>query len=147
MLRENCVIKWWQSQKQRKQIYLNYAADRMKENVYKYTQKWVGLKMHWGLMETSLTPKEIVHIGCGWTLKFRCHQHRLQLGISIPLPPAVHHCSRILQPGLETQWNLFCNRQRRLWSSFCRVQCSDSWKCLPWSVPGAFGQNQGSPSC
>lgn len=32
------------SQKQRKQIHSNYAADSMKENVYKYTQKWACLK-------------------------------------------------------------------------------------------------------
>lgn len=113
------------SQKQRKQIYLNYAADSMKYNVYKYTQKWVCLKSALGVDKSITDTKEIAHTGCGWTLEYRYHQPQLQLGVSIPIPipPAVPCCCRTLQRGLETPWNLFGNRQGRLRSTFS----SDSW--------------------
>lgn len=91
------------------------------------------------MMKTSLTPKGITHVGSGWALKHRYQQH--QLHQRFPCPSFL---LRTLQPGLGTLWNFLCKRQRRLWSTFCTVQCSDSWKCFP-DCSGAFGQNQGSP--
>lgn len=129
------------SQKQRKQIYLNYAADSMKENVYRCTKKWVCLKSafegwwkhHWHQRKWfTLAGGE--HWGTGTT--------STSSSWWFPSPSLL---LSTLQPGLETHWNPFSNSQRRLWSTFCRVQCFGSWKCFPGLYQGHFARTRVHP--
>lgn len=91
------------SQKQRKQIYLNYAADSMKENVYKYTQKWICVKS--ALRDDEDIPET----------KGNCsHWLWVSTEIQVPAAPApagdfhAHPSSLELSSLAWKLWNLFC---------------------------------------